>query len=126
MKTFLLILSLINLVKSYELIKSSAIGEKQMKLINLTVEIIKDWNSKHTSNFEKDIAVIDLDKNESFMDELLKKIPQENPKLVIRSKNDIETIRLLYAKTSKASLLLMISRQSDYVSKTKYLKFLKL
>lgn len=112
MKKLIIFSQLFLLIHSFELISPSLIGENEGILIKFIVEVINDWNEKHLNVFEKDIAIVDLEDNRSFLDELLKEIPDENSILLMRGSNEK---RHMYENTRKAEIILMISKYIDMV-----------
>lgn len=94
---------------------SSTILVNETRILNYVSELINDWNSKHNFGYERDVAIINLDNDTFFYNELLKKTLQYNPTL-LPSQELCFTDDEAYNKTAAAALMIFISNRIDYVS----------
>lgn len=94
------------------LLSDRAHCDTRAKLLNYTVEIILDWNSKHVNDHQNDVAIINIDKDQTFANQLALKIASTNPLLVL----DLTSCDA-YKKTRKAGFVIGIVEEStDVVS----------
>lgn len=87
----------------------------ETKILDFVTDLIDDWNSKHKFGYERDVAIINLDNDTIFYNELLRRTLQYNPTL-LPSQEICSTDEEAYNETVPASLMIFVSNRIDHVS----------
>lgn len=75
-------------------------------LLNFTVQVIMDWNLKHVDDHQNNVAVISLDRDKTFENQLINNIASNNPILITSSLNCKNTE--LHQKSERSAFVIVI------------------